>query len=172
MKKLPEKLDVGCAFRKRPGYWGVDKVQVKGVDQVFDLAHFPWPLPTNHFSEIRLWHILQFLPETNKVMEEVWRIGKPNAKIIIAVPYYMSALAFGDPGHIRYFSEETFKFFTQDSWYASNHKAYTKAKFKIVSQKLRATGRLRRFIPFKNFFRYFCWNMIDELIVEMEVIKD
>jgi len=170
-KKLPVKLDVGCAFRKPKGYWGVDKVKVAGVDQCIDLSKFPWPLPNNHFKEIRVWHILQFLPETVKTMEEIWRIAKPGAKITIGVPYYMSALSFGDPSHIRYFTEETFKFFTDDSWYISNHSAYTVAKFKIIKQKLHTSGRWRRFLPFKSFLRFFIWNLIDELIIEMEVEK-
>ena len=171
MKSIPKKLDVGCAFRKPKGYWGIDRVKVEGVDQVVDLTKFPWPIKDNSFVEIRLWHILQFLPNTVKTMEEVWRIAKPKARVIIGVPYYMSALAFGDPAHIRYFSEETFKFFTQDSWYISHHKAYTQAKFKIIKQEMRTTGKLRRYLPFKKIFRYFTWNLIDELVLEMEVEK-
>lgn len=165
------KLDVGCAFRKSKGYWGIDRVKVQDVDQIVDLTKFPWPIKDNSFNEVRLWHILQFLPNTVKTMEEVWRIAKPGAKIIIGVPYYMSALAFGDPAHIRYFSEETFKFFTTESWYISNLKSYTKARFTIQHQELRTTGRLRRYLPFKSLLRYFIWNLIDELVLEMKVEK-
>lgn len=170
-KKMPRKLDVGCSFRKPKGYWGIDKVKVADVDQLVDLSKYPWPLPDNYFSEVRVWHILQFLPDTVKTMEEIWRISKSGAKVLIGVPYYMSALAFGDPAHIRYFTEETFKFFTEDSWYISNHNAYTVAKYKINKQQLRTAGRLRKYIPFKRLFRFFTWNLIDELIVEMEVEK-
>jgi hypothetical protein len=170
-KIMPKKLDVGCCFRKPKGYWGIDKVKVDDVDQLVDLSKFPWPLPDSYFEEVRAWHILQFLPETVKTMEEIWRVAKPGAKVIVGVPYYMSALAFGDPSHIRYFTEETFKYFTDDSWYISNHSAFTVAKFKIVKQHLRTSGRMRRFLPFKGFLRYFMWNLIDELVVEMEVEK-
>ena len=166
-----KKIDVGCAFRKPKGYWGIDKVKVPGVDQIVDLTKFPWPLPNNYFNEVRLWHILQFLPETVRTMEEVWRIAKPNAKVIIGVPYFNTSMAFGDPSHIRYFTEETFKFFTKDSWYVSQHDAYTKAKFEIVSQEFRTSGRLRRYLPFKKFLRHFIWNSIDEIVLEMKVIK-
>lgn len=150
---------------------GIDRVKIRSVDQKINLSKFPWPLPSNYFKEIRLWHILQFLVDTIKTMEEVWRVGKPGAKVIIAVPYYMSALAFGDPGHIRYFTEETFKFFTTDSWYISNLGSYTQARFRIVKMELRTTGRFRRFLPFKKILRYFLWNLVDELVLEMEVIK-
>ena len=171
MKKIPHKLDVGCAFRKPEGYWGIDRIKVKDVDQIVDLTKFPWPFRENSFKEIRLWHILQFLPDTVKTMEEVWRIAKPDAEIIIAVPYFMSALAFGDPSHIRYFTEETFKFFTNDSWYISNLKSYTKARFEILNQRLMTTGKIRRFLPFKRFFRFFFWNVIDMIYIEIKVKK-
>jgi predicted SAM-dependent methyltransferase len=172
MNYKSKKLDVGCAFRKPRGYFGIDKVKVPGVDKIVDLTKFPWPLKDNSFDEVRLWHILQFLPETVKTMEEVWRVSKPHAKIIIAVPYYMSALAFGDPSHIRYFSEETFKYFTNDSWYISHHSAYTKAKLKIIRQEMRTSGKFRKYLPFKRFLHYFAWNLIDELVLEMEVEKN
>ncbi|MGI6103221.1 MAG: methyltransferase domain-containing protein [Patescibacteria group bacterium] len=169
---LPAKLDVGCAFRKPEGYWGIDRVDVPGVDQVVDLTKFPWDLPDNHFDEVRVWHILQFLPETVRTMEEVWRVAKPGARVTIGVPYYMSALAFGDPSHVRYFTEETFKYFTTESWYASHHDAYTPARFRLIRQELTATGKWRKYIPLKGILRYFLWNMVDLLVVELEVVKD
>lgn len=169
---LPSQLDVGCAFRKPNGYWGIDRVHVPGVDQVHDLAQFPWPLPDNHFEEIRVWHILQFLPDTVRTIEEVWRVARPNARVTIAVPYYASALAFGDPAHSRYFTEETFKFFTTDSWYIRHHGAYTNARFTITKQELRTTGSWRRYLPGKRFLRYFLWNMIDEIVLDMVVVKE
>jgi hypothetical protein len=170
-KQLPTKLNVGCAFRKPAGYWEIDQVNVPGVDQVHDLTKFPWPLSDNYFEKIRVWHILQFLPNTVRTMEEVWRMAKSNARVVISVPYYASALAFGDPAHIRYFTEETFKFFTTESWYIQHHRAYTEARFEITSQQLRTTGSWRRWLPMKRLWRYFMWNMVDEIVLELKVIK-
>lgn len=170
-QSFPEKLDVGCAFRKPKGYWGIDIKNYTGVDQVVDLAKFPWDLPDNSFSEVRVWHILQFLPDTQKTLEEIWRVAKPGAKVIVAVPYFMSALAFGDPGHIRFFSERTLRAFTEDSWYIAHQSDYTSARFSLIRQQLRTTGKLRKFIPFKSFLRYFLWNIYDELLVELKVEK-
>ena len=170
-KKIPVRLDVGCCFRKIEGFWGTDIYKFSGVDQVFDHTKYPWPLPDNHFLEIRLWHIMQYLPDTDATMKEIWRICKDGAKIIIGVPYFMSTMAFGDRNK-SFFNENTFKAFTDDSWYQEQIETYTSnARFKIVLQELRTTGKWRKFIPFKGLFRYFLWNIIDEMEVHLVVDK-
>ena len=169
--KIPTKLDVGCCFRKPEGYWGTDVIHFTGVDQVFDHTKYPWPLPENHFEEIRLWHIMQYLPDTEATMKEIWRIAASNAKIIIGVPYFMSLLGFGDRNK-AFFTERTFDAFTENSWYAEEKKSFTSgAKFEITYQKLRTTGKYRKFIPFKGFFRHFLWNIIDEMEIHLKVKK-
>jgi hypothetical protein len=172
-KSVPSKLDLGCCFRKPEGYWGTDMAAFTGVDQVFNHAVLPWPLPESHFEEIRAWHILQFLPDINGVMREIWRTGKHGAKVTIAVPYYMSHIAFGDPANVSFFNELTFKVYTaEESWYAEEADVlYADARFRLVKQSKRSTGRLRRYLPFKKFFSVFLWNIYDELVVELEVVK-
>ena len=49
-ENMPVKIDLGCAFRKPDGYWGTDVKPFRGVDQVFDHAKLPWPLPTRWSS--------------------------------------------------------------------------------------------------------------------------
>ena len=168
---LPVKLDLGCCFRKPQGYWGTDVSTFTGVDQVFDHTIYPWPLPSNHFKEVRAWHILQYLPDVEKTMEEIWRVAKKGAKVTIGVPYYMSVYGFGDRNK-SFFNERTFDAFTEEkSWYGNEMAQLSKAKFKIIYKKLKTTGRVRKLIPFKGFFRYFLWNIIDEMEIHLEVIK-
>lgn len=169
--KLPTKLDVGCAFRKPAGYWGIDRVKFEGVDQVVDILKFPWDLPTNHFEEIRLWHILQYTTDLEATMAEVWRIARPDARVIIGVPYFMSALAFGDRPR-SFFTEHTFDVFTDASWYGQHQNSYLgPVKFRETKKILRTTGRWRKFIPFRSLLRFFLWNIVDELELELRVIK-
>lgn len=170
-QNLPTKLDVGCSFRKPTGYWGTDKYPFTGVDQVFDHATFPWPLPDNHFTEIRLWHILQYLPDARMVMEEVWRIAEPGAKVLIGVPYYSSITAFGDRNK-SFFNEHSFNDFTDRSWYREERAVFApKAYFELTKLEFHTTGRLRRLLPFKNILRHFLWNIIDEMEVHLTVKK-
>lgn len=170
-KKLPTKLDLGCCFRKPEGYWGTDISSYTGVDQVFDHSIYPWPLPANHFTVIRAWHILQYLPDIEKTMEEICRVAKNGAKIEIGVPYYMSVYGFGDRNK-SFFNERTFDAFTEErSWWGDEKDKLSNAKFKIIYKKLKTTGRLRKLVPFKGFFRYFLWNIVDEMEIHLEVEK-
>ncbi len=170
-RHIPSKLDVGSCFRKPEGYWGTDIYPFTGVDQVFDHTKYPWPLPENHFEEIRLWHIMQYFPDIDQTMKELWRIAKDRAKIIIGVPYFMSSIAFGDRNK-SFFTENTFKAYTENSWYQEQADTFTEnARFSIKNQILRATGKWRKYIPLKRFLSYFLWNIYDELEVHLIVHK-
>jgi len=45
-------------------------------------------------------------------MEDLYRILKPGGVLKITVPYYNSKGTFQDPTHKRFFTEETFLYFT------------------------------------------------------------
>ena len=79
-------------------------------------------------------NILEHLPDTIRVMEEVWRVCGNGARINIAVPYYNAPGAFQDPTHVKCFTENSFDYFTPDQDTAlSCYNYYTKARFKIAS---------------------------------------
>jgi SAM-dependent methyltransferase len=92
-----------------------------GADILYDLSltqhgiHLPFA--ANHFDEIGAFHVLEhwgaqgdwkaFFTE----FAEYWRILKPNGLMYILVP--TGALAFGDPGHTRFFSGNHFGFLSK-----------------------------------------------------------
>ena len=41
------KLDIGCGRGKPDGYIGIDMLDFDGVDIVWNLENFPWPLEDN-----------------------------------------------------------------------------------------------------------------------------
>lgn len=61
---------------------------------VFDLSKFPWPLKNNIFDKIYVSHVIEHLPDTVKTMEEIYRVAKNNALIIIKVPHFSSRVAW------------------------------------------------------------------------------
>lgn len=74
------------------------------VDMIYDLDKFPYPFPDNYFEEILMDNVLEHLEEPMKVMRELIRICKENAKIIIRVPHFSHFKAFMDPSHKHFFS--------------------------------------------------------------------
>jgi SAM-dependent methyltransferase len=130
------KIHFGCGKSKRPRYVGVDLMDLEGVDIIHDLNNFPYPFESSIADEVLLENILEHLPNTITVMEELWRICKKGGRVEISVPYYNSLGASTDPTHVKFFTEHSFDYFTPDgdTW-LSHYNYYTKARFKIISIK-------------------------------------
>ncbi len=115
----PFKLDIGCGQNKAPGFFGIDIAKSDGVDMVYDLEKFPWPIPDNSVDEIFSSHYIEHTKDIIKFMEELYRIMKPGAKALIRAPYYNSVRAWQDPTHTRVISEATFLYYNKD-WRVQN----------------------------------------------------
>lgn len=126
------KLHLGCGFQILPGYVNLDKAAIPGVNVVHDLNQFPWPFADSEFDEILLSHVLEHLPHTLPAMEELWRISRSGAKVIIRVPFWNSFHAFRDPTHYRTFHNESFDFYDPEKHLCKQCSYYTHARFKLA----------------------------------------
>jgi SAM-dependent methyltransferase len=180
----PVILDLGCGARKTPGAYGVDSIFLPGVDLIHDLAATPYPFPENCADEIHLNHVLEHFENPLPIIEEVWRIARPNGRVLIRTPHYSSRYAWKDPTHRRTFSAESFHYFGEN-----NYSYYTHARFRVVRVRLkyfmeeefwpwphRAWGRavqwmLDRHPTFGERFLCYLVGGIDELRVTLEAIK-
>jgi predicted SAM-dependent methyltransferase len=124
------KLDLGCGKTKKEGFIGIDILPFDNVDIVHDLKNFPYPFDDNSVDEIWMDNVLEIIPNPIKVVEEIYRIAKPDSKITISVPYYRSLYAFIDPTHINFFSYFWFAYFDPSSYFNQKYK-YSEATFKI-----------------------------------------
>lgn len=125
-----KKLDLGCGSSKKEGYIGVDVLPLKGVDIVHSLIQFPYPFEDNSIDEIWMDNVLEHLPNPVRVVEELHRICKPNAKVTICVPYFRSLYAFIDPTHVNFFSVQWFNYFDPKHEFQQRYQ-YSKATFNI-----------------------------------------
>jgi len=96
------KYNLGCGADYHYGWVNVDKFPDARPDVVMDLEVFPWSLPDDSADEILLSHVLEHLGGTSdiflKVMQELYRVCKPGARVVIRVP---------DPRHDDYLSDPT-----------------------------------------------------------------
>ena len=106
-----EILDLGCGKNKREGSLGIDIRNYPGVDIVHDLNLFPWPLEANRFDLIFCLHTLEHLKDIVRTMEEIHRVAKNKAKIIIRTPHFSNVGSFTDPLHRYHFTLESFNYF-------------------------------------------------------------
>lgn len=88
-------------------------------DLVWDLNVLPLPFPDNHFDEIHFYEVLEHLGRQGDYQaffaewSEWWRILKPGGCVCGHSPAALSPWAWGDPGHTRIVSPQSFAFLNQ-----------------------------------------------------------
>jgi SAM-dependent methyltransferase len=146
-------LNIGCGNDIRPGYINLDKVPLPGVDVVCELTQFPYPFMASAFSTILLINVLEHLPNTIRVMEELHRICQPGASLSIRVPYWNSILNATDPTHVRTFSEYTMDYFDPEKTLGKRRDYYSTARYTVIAVYVWLCIK-KRYIMVKN--RYLC----------------
>lgn len=107
------KLDLGCGSNKSKGFVGMDIRKIKGVDIVHDVQKFPWPIPDSSCWTVLMSHLWEHIEPKNRIrlMDELWRIIKPDGQLLLSAPYFSSFGAHQDPTHYYCPNEATFQYF-------------------------------------------------------------
>lgn len=124
------KLNLGCGSDIEKDFVNLDYKKGEGVDCVHDLNKFPYPFGKDTFSYIRAYSIIEHLPDTVKVIQELYRILADGGELDIIVPHYLSSLAYGNPTHIKYFGYDTFFFFVKNG--TQEKEEYSDIKFSSI----------------------------------------
>ncbi len=95
------KLDIGCGPNKKEGFVGVDQYEFPGVDHVVNVAKDRLPFDDGVVEEVHASHFVEHLTATERchLMNELFRVMKPGAKMSMIVPHWGSNRAYGDPTH-------------------------------------------------------------------------
>lgn len=106
-------LDVGCGTRKiEPSAVGIDISPRSAADVVWDLDQFPWPLETNKFDRVHMSHIIEHVKDIPRTMEEVHRVARDGAEVLIVTPHFSSHNSYTDPTHRWHLAAGSFAYFT------------------------------------------------------------
>jgi SAM-dependent methyltransferase len=130
-------LDLGCGDKPRNPY-GCD--EVFGLDQsdcysgaevrACQLGLEAFPYPSNHFDSVSAYDFpRQSIDYVNnkihfpfiEVMQEVWRVLKPEGKFFALTPAYPSKSAFQDPTHVNIITNGTHTYFCGPEPHASRY---------------------------------------------------
>jgi len=110
----PTKIDIGCGLNKRQGFIGIDKSSDVNADYVLDIEREKLPFDDSSVDEIYCGHLVEHLHNLVPFMNECYRVLKDCGTITILAPYYTSIQATQDPTHVRFISENTFRYFTNE----------------------------------------------------------
>jgi SAM-dependent methyltransferase len=108
-------LDIGCGASKTPGFVGMDVRAFEGVDIVHNWNDFPWPLPDGCVIRAVASHVVEHVSPIDghflRWMDEVWRVCKPGAEFMLALPHGYSPGYLQDPTHCNACNENTWRYF-------------------------------------------------------------
>jgi SAM-dependent methyltransferase len=118
------KLNLGCGRRPMDGWVNVDCVPLPGVDLVVELdapdkVSLPWA--DDSVDELAMIHVLEHISHPLPLMQELWRVAKPKATIMIACPYGSSDDADEDPTHVRRMFLQSFGYFGQPFYHRADY---------------------------------------------------
>jgi len=115
-KMLGTRLDIGCGLNKQRGFIGMDMIKHPCVDIIHDVQKFPWPIPSNSCFQVLMSHLWEHIEPKYRfrVMDEIWRIMRPDGQLLISAPYAGSWGEAAHPAHYGCPNNATFTFFDPD----------------------------------------------------------
>lgn len=164
-------LDLGCGATKEKGAIGVEILPLEGVDLIADLSKPPYPFRSNSFDVFYFNDVIEHLPNTIATMEEVYRLARPDARVLIRVVNWNSHYTAMDPTHVRAFTENSFDFFGK----RVGRSYYTQARFDVERVGYQFNVQVKRVLRSKRlmkFLSFYLNNILEGLNFELRAIKD
>ena len=104
-------LHLGCGKNARTGCLNVDRVELPGVDVVWDLDRYPWPFATGAWRRVVACHVLEHLDDLVEAVAELHRILAPGGRAEVRVPHMAGWGAWNDITHRHFFTRRSFDYF-------------------------------------------------------------
>lgn len=184
------RLNLGCGQQKLAGYVNVDKVAACAPDRLVDLERLPWPFADNSADEVLLRHVLEHLGAQSDtylaIIQELYRVCKPDAVVRIVVPHPRHDSFLSDPTHVRAITPQGLELFSRAKnreWAAKGNSntplgLYLGVDFEIVAVDMtpdepwRGQLQARRITPqdLAQAMRQYN-NVIREIDIRLRVVK-
>lgn len=177
-------LNIGCGpdlkkNNNKEDWINLDFNKTYNPEVIHDIDVFPYPFRDNYFDKILIEGTLEHTLHPVKVMDELWRISKNKALIIVNVPHFSHWGAFGDLTHYHYFSKSTFWHYQAKPKYYSNKTVFKVRKvhytvqsspslFKVISLIFTPLANLSSTITDSLLCKFI---PVENIIFELEVIK-
>ncbi|MDD5241099.1 MAG: methyltransferase domain-containing protein [Sulfuricella sp.] len=125
------KINMGSGKTSKPGFFNLDLVALPNVDIVADINQPLSALPDNSVDAISSCHVFEHITNLPGLMEELYRVCRPGARIEISVPHFSNPHYFSDPTHVRPWGLYTMSYFMdeEDQFGRGVPSYYSKARF-------------------------------------------
>ena len=99
------KLNLGCGYKKKPGFVNVDIQMECEPDVIVNLEKVPWPFENDSVEEVNMEHLLEHIGASTDghkaILQELYRVCKTDATVRIVFPHPRSDTYLIDPTHVR-----------------------------------------------------------------------
>jgi predicted SAM-dependent methyltransferase len=154
-----KKVELGGGNKPEKGFYNIDIVPGDFVDKVIDLGVDPLPFESETIEELRSVHCLEHVENVFWTLNEICRVCKIGASVLIVVPHHNQDMAMC-PGHCHVIGEtmiDHFKEFPKDIWTGDKYlnlirKAYSPTKYfkearSIPTFRDMSDNQIYRFVP-------------------------
>ena len=168
------KLNLGAGYIRKPGYKNVDIRWQTKPDFLIDLEkpHCLKRFKKNSIDEIFTSSFLEHVKNYEGLMSEIYRVCKPNARVIINVPHVGNQSSFCDPTHVRYFTENSMAYLDKATIGSDQQPITVPYDFKIEAVDFQVFDEYKGMSVkkvFENSRKY--WNVIKKITFVLRVNK-
>ena len=159
------KLNLGCGRKILPDYVNIDICEVPGVDVVWDI-NLGIPFVDNSFTEVLAKDFIEHIQPTNAIflMNEVYRVLRPEGIFKIHVPEAPGITACQDPTHICFWNEESFDYYRVDH--------FRREQYGVgygITAKFERVSLLRTRHMWKKAFKTWNLNYLSNFLLDIEL---
>jgi GT2 family glycosyltransferase len=106
-------LNLGCGYRKFPGYVNIDNRAEVNPDLVCDVT-LELPYPDSSVDGVRAYDFLEHIPRglVIEVIEEIYRVLKPDGIFEAFTPSTDGRGAWQDPTHVSYWNKNSWAYYS------------------------------------------------------------
>ena len=143
-------INLGSGYKRIDGYKNVDHDPLVNPDYLVDFEHDKLPFETNSVSNLVAHHVLEHIGESFlSLMQELYRVCKPNALLDIKFPHHRSDIQHMDPTHKRTLTVDQLMLFSKsynnhhiEQWGSSSGFGLKlDVDFEVVKYKFNATPK-------------------------------
>ncbi|WP_068776001.1 methyltransferase domain-containing protein [Paenibacillus sp. FJAT-26967] len=109
------KIDLGCGSRKHPGFIGLDRISLPGVDVECDL-NTGIPCEDHSVDFVMASRSLEYMDDLMGIMREIYRVCRHKAIVCILAPYAHTSYHLTNPYFRSYFDEHLPRYLTDEMY--------------------------------------------------------
>jgi len=128
-------LDIGCGCHPIKGAVHLDMREVPHAEVIHDFNK-KLPFEDATFDVVYLFDAVEHADNVLELMEEVYRILKPEGLVEMRTSYYLNPLSWRDITHKHRFAKGSFDVLDKSTQYGKDYGFYTNINFKILIKKL------------------------------------